>query len=92
MAATIRVCECVGVSATTPCHTRKISEGLYEARIGIALLGFSNMTDEERAACGDDPFSPDFRDNFASGQGDSEASAQAAMRECAQGIAASLFE
>lgn len=70
-----------GVSATTGAALKRVGENAWEARQGFALFGSANMTDAEFEACGGDPFSPLFRDNYARGTGPTEAAAYAALVE-----------
>lgn len=53
-------------SGTTKIHIR-FQDGQYEARVGFAVMGHTNMDEWEYQACGCNPFHPDFNDNYASG-------------------------
>jgi hypothetical protein len=57
---------CMGVSTTTETHTMKLPDGRIEARVGFAVLGPPNMSEEQFEKCGHNPFHPDFHDNYAS--------------------------
>lgn len=68
-----------------------IRRPLYEVRMGIAIFGNSNNTDEEFEAVGHNPFHPDFNDNYAHGNGNTEEEALASMMEWMKGTSESLF-
>lgn len=85
------VCSNIGVSGTTPVYFRCHGIGDYEARCGIALFGETNMTDEQLAACGHDPFDPYFRDNFCIGKGEDEQEAFADLKENMKIMSDNLF-
>lgn len=85
------VCSNIGVNGTTPFYFMKHGTEDYEARCGIALLGKTNMTDEQFAACGHNPFHPDFRDNFCVGKGKDELGALADLKEKMIETSDSLF-
>lgn len=87
----IHVCNNVGVSGTTPCIVRQYQEGEYVARMGFALLGTTNMTEEQFKACGYDPFHEDFRDNFVEGRGKTYEEAIEAMKQDLEQMANSLW-
>lgn len=74
-------CENVGVSGTTPTHIQERPDGTFEARMGIALLGTTQMTKGEYEECGYDPFHSKFFDNYVSGTGDTEAEAIEALKQ-----------
>jgi len=66
---TIHVCSNIGVSGTTDIHVKKHKDGTYEARMGISLLGTTNMNEAEFEACKHNPFHPKFYDNYTVGKG-----------------------
>jgi hypothetical protein len=59
-------------------------DGKYVARVGIALMGSAHETDIE------DPFHPEYPNNYAEGVGDSTEEALAAMRVRIKEISDSL--
>mgnify|MGYP001586671138 FL=1 len=59
-------CRDIGVSGTTKVYVQQW-ETEFEARVGIALLGCTNMKDSELENA--NPFAQDFRDNYARGVG-----------------------
>lgn len=81
----IHQCSSMGVSGTTDVHVRETAEG-YEARVGIALLGMVNNPGGP-----DNPFHPEFNDNYASGVGATEEEAINAMKRDMQSISDSLW-
>lgn len=62
-------CSHIGVAGTTPVHVKQMDDGTFKARVGIAIMGMTNMDEAEFEACGHNPFSPKFHDNFAEGDG-----------------------
>lgn len=84
-------CSHVGVAGTTDVHVRRTIDGNYIARCGIAIMGATNMDEEGFKACGYDPFHPDFRDNFAQGDGATEEEAIAALKADMRQTADSLW-
>lgn len=61
-------CNHIGVAGITDVHVRHV-DGKYKARVGIAIMGSSNMSEDELKAIGHDPFHEDFQDNFCEGLG-----------------------
>lgn len=59
----------IGVNGTTEIHIKEVPGGRYEARCGAALLGYTNMDDAGYRRCRNNPFHPEFHDNYASGLG-----------------------
>ncbi len=57
---------CIGVSTTTETHVMRLSDGQVEARVGFSVMGPPNMNEAQFAACGHNPFHPEFHDNYAS--------------------------
>lgn len=66
-------CSHIGVSGTTQVHVKRLQNGTYEARVGIAILGSTNMPWDDLK--GANPFDDSFQDNFAVGIGDTEEAA-----------------
>ena len=91
MSVTIFQCSAIGTSGTTPVHVKRLVDGTFEARMGIAILGSTNMDPAGYEACGFDPFSHLFWDNFASGTGTTEEEAIAAMKADQQQINRTLW-
>lgn len=82
----------IGVSFTTPTHLRRTPNGKWEARVGFAIFGGSNFTEEQFKACGHNPFHPEFHDNYASVFGDSEEAALKALAADLKRLGDSLWE
>lgn len=59
-------CSAIGVAGTTQVFVRKVGDK-YVARVGIAILGQTNMKEAELA--NSNPFDDSFRDNYAEGIG-----------------------
>lgn len=75
---TIHQCSHIGVAGTTAVHVKKLPDGTYEARVGIAIMGSTNMPwDDLKDA---NPFDDSFQDNFALGMGKTEEEALADMK------------
>jgi len=88
---TIISCSDIGASGTTDVHVRKKSKKVYEARMGIAMFGHSNMTEEALDKCGRNPFSPYFEDNYVSGIGGTEEVAIKNLKKSLKETANSLW-
>ena len=88
---TIFQCSHIGVASTTPVHVRRLDDGTFKARCGIAIMGSTNMDETEFAACGHNPFHPEFRDNFAEGCGATEDDAIATLKADMYQTAESLW-
>jgi len=86
----IFMCDDVGVNGTTDVHVRE-KDGKFEARVGIALFGSTNMSDEQFDACDNNPFHEDFHDNYADGKGDTKEEAIENMKKDMTKISESLF-
>jgi hypothetical protein len=84
-------CQHIGVAGTTAAHVKRKDDGTYEARIGIALMGATNMDEEGFKACNYDPFHERFYDNYAAGDGATEEEAIAAMKADMRSLANSLW-
>lgn len=65
-------CSALGVAGTTQVFVRKVGEN-YVARVGIAILGQTNM--KEGDLRGANPFDDSFYDNFAEGIGPTQEAA-----------------
>lgn len=70
----------IGLNGTTPVTVKEI-DGKFEARVGIALFGSTNMTEEQMDAAGRDPFSEKWMDNFCRGVGETRDDAIAALQK-----------
>ena len=85
-------CAFMGVAGTTNIVTRcqQKAEGdveeIWEARVGIAIMGYTNNDSKIR-----DPFDHRFRDNYARGFGTTEAKAIEALRLDAKKTSDSLW-
>jgi hypothetical protein len=73
-------CNDIGITSTTPVHVIKHNDGIFEARCGFALIGITNMKDDEFAACDYNPFHEKFYDNYAVGKGVNEECALSALK------------
>ena len=86
----IHQCSHIGVAGTTPVHVKRMDDGTFKARCGIAIMGATNMDEAGFEACGHNPFHPEFYDNWAEGDGATEEEALAAlkadMRQTADGL------
>lgn len=71
-------CDAVGVSGTTAVFVKQIGEN-FEARVGLAFIGTSNMSDEELKNA--NPFDASFKDNYACGRGKTSGEAIGNLRE-----------
>lgn len=87
----VRICENIGVAGTTKCHINQMQDGKYEARMGIAIMGSTNMNDRQFQEAEYNPFHEKFRDNYANGIGDTEELAITAMKDYMRSIANSLW-
>jgi hypothetical protein len=70
------VCKDIGTAYTTPTFLLR-ENGTWEARAGIAIMGHTNMSDEDLDRLS--PFDREFHDNYASGTGTTPAEAIKAM-------------
>lgn len=87
----VRVCKNVGVAGTTECFIKEHEDGSFEARIGIALMGTTNMKQEHFEACNYNPFHKKFFDNYACGKGNSPEQALENMRKDMRQTSETLF-
>jgi len=83
-------CTNIGIAMTTPVHVLE-KDGVFEARAGCAIMGTTNMTEEQMNAQGRNPFLDDWHDNFVRGKGDTREAAINAMRNDASSMAESLW-
>jgi hypothetical protein len=83
-------CENIGVSGTTDCFIKKTSDNEYEARIGIAIMGTTNMDKEMFKIAENNPFNSNFLDNYAVGIGATKEEAIENMKKSIKDIADSL--
>lgn len=81
-------CDAVGISGTTAVAIRPIPGG-FEARVGIAIQGRTNLSEEALKRL--TPFDAEFHDNYARGLGSTEALALAALRRDLELTADSLM-
>lgn len=88
---TLYKCTNIGVAGTTDVHVKKLPDGKFEARCGVAIMGATNMDEAGFKACNYDPFHSEFYDNTAFGIGTTEAEALDALRADMSSIAVSLW-
>jgi hypothetical protein len=89
------LCQHVGISGTTKVVVHHVQSGdpakdipdVFEARVGIAIMGDCNSETTEDS----DPFSSRFRDNFARGFGLTEEQAIRALKADMNRTADGLF-
>jgi hypothetical protein len=81
----------IGVSGTTRLAIRKNPDGTYEARMGMAIMGTTNMDEEGFRKADYDPFHELFHDNYCKGVGPTEEAALAALKLDVKGLADSLW-
>lgn len=77
-------CSTIGVAGLTDVHVKLHLSGVYEARMGITIMGMQNMTDKELDACDRNPFHAAFCENFAVGLGTTRDIAVQLMKEDCQ--------
>lgn len=76
---TIHQCSHIGVAGTTAVFVKKMADGTYEARVGISIMGSTNMPwDDLKDA---NPFDDSFQDNFAIGIGASKEAALTDLKD-----------
>lgn len=78
---TIFLCKNIGVSGSTDCHVKELPEGKFEARMGFAVMGMTQMDEADFERCAHNPFHEEFFDNYASGIGDTQEAAIAEMKK-----------
>ena len=84
-------CSHIGVAGTTPVYVKRMDNGTFKARVGIAIMGATNMDEAGFAACDHNPFHPEFYDNFAEGDGVTEDEALTALKADMNKTADSLW-
>lgn len=84
-------CENIGVAGTTECFVMDDGNGKFEARMGISIMGCTNMDDEGFKQAEYNPFHDKFYDNYAYGVGDDKDSAIADMKKQMKETAESLW-
>lgn len=87
----IHQCSHIGVAGTTPVHVKRMADGTFKARVGIAIIGTTNMDEAGFAACDYNPFHAEFYDNFAEGDGATEEEALVALKADMNKTADSLW-
>jgi len=96
------VCKNIGISGTTEVFCRSRTCKAYtrhgymeyvewEARMGIAIMGGTNQTDHERALADNNPFHPEFHDNYACGKGPTKEQSLAALEKDVKSMTDSLW-
>ena len=80
----------IGINGTTPVVFKEINGG-FEARVGFALFGATNMTEEQMDAADRDPFHPDWFDNFCRGVGHTKEEALKALEADYEKISQSIW-
>lgn len=74
-------CDTPGLAGTTPVTIKQSAEG-FEARMGFALFGATNMDEDGFRRAQNNPFHDEFHDNYAVGKGATqEAAIEALKRE-----------
>ena len=90
------VCDNIGIAGTTPVmvkenETRVPEHREFEARMGIALMGQTNMDEAGFAKANNDPFNYHFHDNYVRGVGKTKEEAVENMKLDAKEMTASLW-
>jgi len=85
------ICHNVGIDGLTDVFVKE-DEGVFTARMGFALFGNSNMSEEQLEACDYNPFHDDFYDNYVQGLGSSRDEAVDNMKKNMKGISDSLWD
>jgi hypothetical protein len=80
----------VGVSKTTKTWFQIDTDGLIHARCGIALMGYSMMSDYELETA--NPFDSGFNDNYAEGTGTTKDVALANLDQDLNRMASGLYD
>lgn len=81
-------CSMIGVAGTTKVFVRKMGEH-FVARVGIAILGSTNMSDGALAVA--NPFDDSFEDNFAEGIGPTQEAALLDLKKDMGDISESIW-
>lgn len=87
-ATTVYECSHIGVAGTTKTFIKRTGER-YVARVGIAIMGSTNMPSDELETA--NPFDDSFCDNFAEGIGNTGQEAIAALKKDMQQTANTLW-
>lgn len=85
---TVFNCSTIGVAGTTKVFVRKVGEQ-FVARVGIAILGSTNMKAAELVDA--NPFDDSFEDNYAEGIGATQEAALLDMKRDMGDIAESIW-
>lgn len=85
---TVFNCSMIGVSGTTKVFVRKVGDH-FVARVGISILGSTNMKSEELALA--NPFDDSFEDNYAEGIGPTQEAAIEDMKKDMGDISESIW-
>jgi len=83
----MHACSDIGTAGTSEIFFRQTSDGIYIARMGIAIMGATNYPEQE----GMDPFDPNFHDNYVEGRGITKEAAVSAMKRNQSSISNSLW-
>lgn len=83
-------CENIGCNGSTPVFILESATG-FEARMGIALFGQTNMDEQGFKDCNNNPFHEKFYDNFVRGFGKTKEMAIANMKKDQTSMADSLW-
>lgn len=78
------ICHSIGLSGTTPLtvlHSAGLGWEQFEARMGVAIFGSTNLDEEGFEAAQYNPFHPLFHDNFTQGIGRSQQEAIDALKK-----------
>lgn len=81
----------MGIASTTPVHVKQHDDGSFEARCGFSLMGVTNMSEKEFAACDYNPFHKKFHDNYSTGKGEDAEKAIANLKTNMKDMADSLW-
>lgn len=84
------ICHTPGLSGTTPVTIKKSPEG-FEARMGFALFGSTNMDENGFRAAQYNPFHDLFHDNYATGKGTTQEEAIEMLKKEIHNIHESLW-
>ena len=84
------MCRHIGISGVTEPFTVVYRDGSWEARVWISIFGFVNPQHPD-FPLPENPFHPDFYDNYASGVGATEEDALEAMSEDMKSMSRTLI-
>jgi len=85
----IHHCSHIGVAGTTAVFVKKLPDGNFEARVGIAIMGYTNISLDELENAS--PFDASFQDNYAAGTGNTEEAALSDLKNDMRKTADSLW-